>query len=212
MPPASLTFPNRLAMLCQQAEHALSAAPRIPNASVATQAWQDEAWARRGCKNGGWESWGYPGENKLIFASQPAPVFSSQNPARAPLFPSPRTGIHCSPEWASPPPPTLLGAYLLLLPRCLHGLKIKTTATPRVPAWALESISYHMAGPSLDSQLELGEQTTTSSTGPGKSIERKCGWGQAPPTAPQFPGGPHPPAGWHSGWGSRDSDWKMKCE
>lgn len=109
-------------------------------------------------------------------------------------------------------PATLIGAYSLLLPRCLHGLKIKTTATPRVPAWALESISYHIAGPSLDSQLELGEQTTASSTGPGKSIERKCGWGQAPPTAPQFPGGPHPPAGWHSGWGSKDSDWKMKCE
>lgn len=68
-PPASLTFPNRPAMLCQQAEHAPSAAPRIPNASVATQAWRDEAWARRGCKSCGREPWVCPGENKLIFAS-----------------------------------------------------------------------------------------------------------------------------------------------
>ena len=86
LPPASLTFPNRLAVLCQQAEHALSAAPQIPNASVATQAWQDEAWTGRGCKSCGRESWGCPGENELIFASQPAPVFSGQNPAR--LHPS----------------------------------------------------------------------------------------------------------------------------
>lgn len=79
-------------MLCQQAEHALSAAPRIPNASVATQAWQDEARAERGCKSCGRESWGYPGENELTFASQPAPVFSGQKPAEAPsspLFPLP---------------------------------------------------------------------------------------------------------------------------
>lgn len=91
LPPASLTFPNRLAMLCQQAEHALSAAPQTPNASVATQAWQDEARAERGCKGYGRESWGYPGENKLSFASQPAPVFSGQmsKAPSSPLFSPP---------------------------------------------------------------------------------------------------------------------------
>lgn len=41
--PTSLTFPDRLAALPQQAEQALSAAPQAPNASVAAQAWQGEA-------------------------------------------------------------------------------------------------------------------------------------------------------------------------
>lgn len=41
--PTCLTFPNRLEVLPQQAEPALSAAPRAPNTSVATQAWQGEA-------------------------------------------------------------------------------------------------------------------------------------------------------------------------
>lgn len=163
-------------MLCQQAEHALSAAPRIPNASVATQAWQDEARAERGCKSCGRESWGYPGENELTFASQPAPVSFWPKACRGSLkstLPSSMTGVHCSPGWASPLGPSHWSVQLL--PRCLHGLKLKATATPRVPERASESISYHSAGPGLDSQLGLGEQTTATPQAQASLLKENVG-------------------------------------
>lgn len=172
---ASLTFPNRQCFVSRQNTHC----QQLPG-------YQMPVWLpRHGRMRLGWawvqELWtgvlGLPwGERADLCQPASSSLFwpKAHRCSLKSTLPSPTTGVHCSPGWASPPN-TSHWSVQPASPRCLHRLKIKATVTPRVPAPASESISYYNAGPGLDSPLGLGEQTTATPQAQASLLKENVG-------------------------------------